>query len=68
MKPSHYLPWDHGDVEAQFTDLAGETGGEAVASGPVEVVGTEVGVCDAAPEHPVDSGKDGSGNREDGFA
>ena len=32
------------------------------------MVCTEVGVCDAAPEHPVDSGKDGGGNGDNGFA
>jgi hypothetical protein len=48
MKPSCCLALGQGDVEAEFIELAGEAGGQAGPSGPVEVVRTEVDVGDAA--------------------
>src|SRR5690242_8857089 len=58
MKPSCGRRFGQGDVEPEFTKLAGEARGEAGAVAPLEVVGAEVLVGDAAAEHPVDGGQD----------
>ena len=67
MKPGHRLG-GQGDVEAEFIEFPGEAGGEAGPFDAVEVVGAEVGVGDAAAEHPVGGGEDRRGDRDDGFA
>src|SRR5690242_21637856 len=68
MKPSCGRRFGQGDVEPEFTKLAGEARGEAGAVASLEVVGAEVLVGDAAAEHPVDGGQDRGRDGHDGLA
>jgi hypothetical protein len=42
MKPSCYRSVGQGDLEPQFGEFSGETGGEAGAFGALEMIGAEV--------------------------
>ena len=47
-------------MEAEFGEFSGKTSGEAGAFRAIEVIGAEVGIKDAASEHPADGGDDGA--------
>src|SRR5260370_9653088 len=68
MKPSRHRSVGKGDLEAELSEFSGKTGGEAGAFCALEVVGTEVGVKDAASEQPIDGGEDGGGDGDDCLA
>src|SRR5688572_5832273 len=68
MKPSCGLPVGESHIEAEFVELAGEASGEASALGTIEVIGAEIGVGDAALEHPVDGRQDGGGDGHERLA
>ena len=55
-----------GDLEAEFGEFSGKTSGEAGAFRAIEVIGAEVGIKDAASEHPADGGDDGGSDGDDG--
>jgi hypothetical protein len=57
-----------GDLEAEFGEFSGKTSGEAGALCALEVIGAEIGIKDAASEHPLDGGEDGGGDGDDGLA
>jgi hypothetical protein len=63
MKPSCHRLVGKGDMEAEFSEFSGQPGGEAGAFYALEMIGAEVGIKDAAPEHPVDGGEDGRRRR-----